>query len=99
MKISIRLIFTLSLCAILFTSLRFEIEPRIQHHTFTAFIVGGIPQRFDLVWASWKKHIIDHNPSFDVDIFMHLFTDVSNFTSPRNGEYNIPVASKKEILC
>lgn len=98
MIISIHLIFTLLLYFILRTLLNDEIQPPIQHRTFTAFIVGGIPQKFDLVWESWKKHIIEHNPSFDFDIFMHLFTDVFNFTSPRNSEYNIPVVSKKKIL-
>ena len=62
-----------------------------------AMVMFGVPKKFNLVWHSYYRRIVDFNHRH-IDVYMHFYTDVETINTPRNGEINTPVSTFNEVL-
>ena len=60
-------------------------------------ILCGVPKMFSHIWEAYLANIVHRNPNIQFEAHMHMYSDLSNFSNPRNNEINAMLQSPTDI--
>lgn len=62
-----------------------------------SLVLFGVPKHFSHVWTHYLEHIVRPNPHVQFELHMHMYSDLSNFTNPKNNEINVTTETPSDI--
>ena len=61
------------------------------HTVSAALVLFGVPKKFQLIWKSYFRNIVENNPHVNFEATLHMYSDITSVNTPRNGELNATV--------